>query len=61
MADTSIGNIEKRRGRPATNATPVLVRLYPDELAKVDARRETMGPKASRPDAIRAMIAAAKG
>ena len=53
--------IEKRgRGRPRTEATPVLVRFHPDDLAVVDkwrARLESkIGKPTSRPEAIRAMV-----
>jgi hypothetical protein len=54
----SINNIGKKRGRgrPATDATPVLVRLQPDRLAAIDAWIKKQGRPLTRPDAIRAMI-----
>jgi hypothetical protein len=52
---TSIGDIEKRgRGRPKTDATPILVRLYPDTLAAIDAFiAKQPEPRPTRPEAIR--------
>ena len=55
MSDT-IGNIGKGRGRPATGATPVMVRLPPDQLAKVDRWREAQADAPSRPEAIRRLV-----
>jgi hypothetical protein len=54
----SINNIGKKRGRgrPATDATPVLVRLQPDRLAAIDAWIKKQDRPLTRPDAIRAMI-----
>lgn len=53
----AIPNIEKRgRGRPRTDATPVMVRLQPDALAKLDAWREAQGDQPSRPEAIRRIL-----
>ena len=51
----SIDDIEKRkRGRPATDATPVLVRLLPMLLEPLDAWiADHSGAKPSRPEAIR--------
>ena len=59
----AIGDIEKRgRGRPRTNATPVMVRLPPEQLAQVDAWRaregKRRGKSISRPEALRGMIEA---
>jgi len=45
---------KKKRGRPATDATPVLVRLMPTQVAPLDAWIEAQpDPKPSRPEAIR--------
>jgi hypothetical protein len=55
MAD-AIDNIGKGRGRPATGATPVMVRLPPDQLAKVDRWREAQDDKPTRPEAIRRIV-----
>jgi hypothetical protein len=54
----SISNIEKKRGRgrPATDATPILVRLQPAQLAGLDAWISKQGEPVSRPEAIRGMI-----
>ncbi len=53
----SINDVEKRgRGRPATGATPVTVRLPPDQLAALDAWIDEQDPKPSRPEAIRKIL-----
>jgi hypothetical protein len=54
----SISNIEKKRGRgrPATDATPVLVRLQPAQLKAIDAWAAKQQPAVTRPEAIRGMI-----
>lgn len=54
----AIGDIEKSRGRPRTNATPVMVRLAPEQLAALDAWIAQLGKPVSRPEAIRAILAA---
>lgn len=54
----AIANIEKSRGRPKTNATPVLVRLEPDLLDKLDKIAEREG--VNRPEAVRRLIERAK-
>jgi len=47
-------------GRPATGkGTPVMVRFQPDQLAKLDAWIAAQPQPVSRPEAIRAMVAAA--
>ena len=55
----AIDDIEKRRrGRPATFATPVMVRLQPDQLAQLDAWIATQpAPEPSRPEAVRRLLA----
>lgn len=54
---SAIGDIEKRSpGRPRTNATPVLVRLPPDQLAALDAWIEDQEDVPSRPAAIRTIL-----
>lgn len=57
---TSIGNIEKKktRGRPATGAVPVLVRLMPIDVVVVDRWIAKQGAEMGRPEAIRQMIRA---
>ena len=54
----SIGNIEKKRGRgrPPTDATPVLVRVMPDQLEKLDAWIKGQREKMGRPEAIRQLL-----
>jgi hypothetical protein len=50
----SIDNVRKsKRGRPAINATPITVRLPPDQLAGIDAWIAHQPDKLSRPEAIR--------
>lgn len=39
------------------NATPVTVRLPPDQLAKVDAWREAQHDTPTRPEAVRRLVA----
>jgi hypothetical protein len=59
MAGQSIGNIEKRRkrGRPPTEATPVLVRVMPDQIERLDAWIAKQGePDLGRPEAIRRLL-----
>ena len=58
MMAQSIDDIEKRRGRgrPATNATPVLVRIEPRELAALDAY-VAAADRMTRPQVIRAALA----
>jgi hypothetical protein len=53
-----INDIENKRGRgrPATDATPVLVRMPPIVIAKLDAWIEHQGEAISRPDAIRRLV-----
>ncbi len=54
----AISNIEKsKRGRPRTDATPIMVRLQPDQLAALDHWIEAQpDPKPSKPEAIRRLI-----
>jgi hypothetical protein len=54
----SIGNIEKKRGRgrPPTDATPVLVRVMPEQLEKLDTWIEEQHEKMGRPEAIRRLL-----
>jgi hypothetical protein len=54
----SIVNIEKKRGRgrPPTEATPVLVRVMPDQLEKLDAWIKRHDDKLGRPEAIRRLL-----
>jgi len=52
----SIGNVRKGPGRPAVNATPVTVRLPPDQLAALDAWIARQAESLSRPEAMRRLI-----
>ena len=52
----SISKTGSKGGRPRTDATPVLVRLPPVDLAALDAYAASIEP-ASRPQAIRAILA----
>jgi hypothetical protein len=54
----SISNIGKKRGRgrPKTDAVPVLVRLQPTQLNAIDSWAGKQTPPATRPKAIRGMI-----
>jgi len=59
MAVRSIDNIEKKRkrGRPPTEATPVLVRVMPDQIERLDAWIVKQGePHLGRPEAIRRLL-----
>jgi hypothetical protein len=60
MSD-AIRDIQKRRGRPSTGGRQqgVLVRLPPEQFARLDTWiAQQPDPKPTRPEAIRAMIAA---
>ena len=52
----AIGDIEKRRGRPATNAKPVLVRLAPVDLTALDEWITAQAVPLSRPEAVRLLL-----
>lgn len=60
MADANEKTILKNagRGRPRTDSVPVMVRIQPDLLARLDAYRVTLPDEPSRPEAIRAMVEA---
>lgn len=54
----AIVDIEKaKRGRPRTDATPVMVRLQPEQLAELDRWREAQPAALSRPEAVRRLLA----
>lgn len=56
MAD-AIDDIEKpKRGRPPTDATPVMVRLQPYALSAIDIWIAAQSDTPSRPEAIRRLI-----
>lgn len=57
MSRKAIPDIRKR-GRPAIGeGTPVLVRLRPEELEKLDVWIKKNAPEISRPEAIRTLTA----
>jgi hypothetical protein len=53
-----INNIGKKRGRgrPATDATPILVRMPPVVLEAIDAWIAKAKDNATRPEAIRRLV-----
>lgn len=53
---TSISNVRKSRGRPAINATPVTVRIPPDQLALLDRWIADQSEEISRPEAVRRLM-----
>jgi hypothetical protein len=60
MPAKSISNIEKSeqkrgRGRPRSNATPILLRVHPGQLAQIDAWMRKSEVR-SRPEAIRRLL-----
>lgn len=56
MSD-AIPSIKKRpRGRPRTDATPVMVRLSPEQVAALDQWIAAIEPSWGRPAGIRALI-----
>lgn len=51
-------SISKKAGRPRSDATPVLVRLYPAAISNLDAWIAAQPePRPSRPEAIRRILA----
>ena len=46
-----------KRGRPSTEATPVMVRLSPDLLSAVDRWAASGSGAPSRPEAVRRLVA----
>ena len=55
----SISNTPKNKGgRPRTDATPVMVRLQPSDLAALDAYIAQQAEPLTRPEAIRQLIRA---
>jgi len=54
----SISNVRKGPGRPSVGATPITVRIPPDQLAALDRWIEAQDePRPSRPEAIRQILA----
>jgi hypothetical protein len=58
MAKSIVSNIRKKTiGRPRVDATPVMVRMPPDELAVLDTWIKGKPlPRPSRPEAIRRLV-----
>jgi hypothetical protein len=57
-------NIKNRGGRPRVDATPIMVRLPPTQVAALDDWRRNETDLPTRPEAIRRILAqalAAKG
>lgn len=52
----SINDVRKRRGRPKVDATPITVRVPPEQLAAVDEWISSHEPDMSRPEAIRRLV-----
>jgi len=54
----SISNIGKKRGRgrPKVGAIPVMVRLLPDQVARLDRWRKGLAGSPGRPEAIRRLL-----
>ena len=53
----AISDIKKPRGRPRIDATPIGLRLPPDQLARLDAWIASQpAPKPTRPEAVRRLI-----
>ena len=54
----SISNIRKKRGRgrPKIGAIPVMVRLLPDQAARLDRWRKALAHRPGRPEAIRRLL-----
>jgi len=55
---TSIDDVRKGPGRPVVGATPVTVRVPPDQLTAIDAWISEHAPEiVSRPEALRRLAA----
>jgi hypothetical protein len=57
MNDAIAGS--RKRGRPATGASSIHLRIEPDQLAALDHWIQAQGDPMSRPEAIRAILATA--
>lgn len=53
---TAIADIQKKRGRPPTGRTAVLVKMLPEQLARLDAWIEDQDAAISRPEAVRQLV-----
>ena len=49
--------VKSKGGRPKVNATPVTVRVLPDQLAALDDWRRAQTDQPGRPEAIRRLLA----
>lgn len=57
MSDQQQNDTKKRMGRPATGqGTPVMVRLQPDMLDWLDAKRAAFDPELTRPQMMRRVL-----
>lgn len=59
MSDATNSDIRKKRGRPAIGSTPIMVKLPPDQLSKLDQWIADQGEAITRPEAIRRIVASA--
>jgi hypothetical protein len=48
--------LKRRFGRPPTYATPIMVRLLPEQLAALDAWIKRQPDKPGRPESIRRIL-----
>ena len=55
---SAIPSARKSRGRPRVDATPINVRLPPEQVTRLDTWREAQPDKPSRPEAIRRLVEA---
>lgn len=46
-----------KKGRPATGATPVMVRLSPSNIDDIDHYRAALRPIPTRPETVRRLVA----
>jgi len=53
---SSVSNVRKKIGRPAVNATPITVRVPPDQLAALDQFIAEECPAVSRPEGMRRLM-----
>src|SRR5690348_14317104 len=56
--ENSAKNIKKSRGRPRIDATPIGLRLAPEQLQRLDAWIAQQADRPTRPEAIRRLIEA---
>lgn len=58
MSKSRVSDIRKRPpGRPRVDAVPVMVRIPPDDVARLDNWIAKQNEPLSRPEALRAMMA----